>query len=297
MNVNLPGASPFDLDNHAGYAAWRSDKLRQAPRSLEELVVEVDDPCALTAQERSAILARCGSANMAIYVSDRRDADKEIPRRLALQLGLATLDDNYLADDDGISSLSVAQAGTRREFIPYTDRAISWHTDGYYNPPAHTVRGMILHCVAAAESGGDNRLLDHELAYLLLRDENPEFIRALSRPDAMTIPARIEGDLDEVARPDQPGPVFSIDDRGFLHMRYTARTRSIVWRDDDDTRAAVACLEDILKRGTPWTHQGRLESGMGLICNNVLHDRSAFADSPEHRRLLYRARYFQRIAG
>ncbi len=292
----MTDASPFALDNHAGYAAWRAGKLRQAPRSLAELLVEVGDPGALTAQERSAILARCRAANMAIYVSDRRDADKEIPRRLALQLGLATLDDNYLADDDGISSLSVAEAGTRREFIPYTDRAISWHTDGYYNPPERTVRGMILHCVAAAERGGDNRLLDHELAYLLLRDENPAFIRALSRPDAMTIPARTEGDAQEVARPDQPGPVFSVDDRGFLHMRYTARTRSIVWRDDAETRAAVACLEDILKRGTPWTLHGRLEPGMGLICNNVLHDRSAFKDSPGRRRLLYRARYFQRIA-
>ncbi|HUW36257.1 MAG TPA: TauD/TfdA family dioxygenase [Rhodocyclaceae bacterium] len=293
----MDGASPFDLDNHVGYAAWRSDKLRQAPRSLAELVVEVNDPCALTAQERSAILARCDRANMAIYASGRRDADKEIPRRLGRQLGLVTLDGNHLADDDGISSLSVAEAGTRREFIPYTDRAISWHTDGYYNPPAQTVRGMILHCVEAAESGGDNRLLDHELAYLLLRDENPEFIRALSRPDAMTIPARIEGDAQEVARPDQPGPVFSVDDRGFLHMRYTARTRSIVWRDDADTRAALARLEDILKRGTPWTHRGRLEPGMGLVCNNVLHARSAFADSPGRRRLLYRARYHQRISG
>ncbi|HUY04609.1 MAG TPA: TauD/TfdA family dioxygenase [Rhodocyclaceae bacterium] len=289
--------SPFDLDNHAGYAAWRADKLRQAPRSFGELVVEVNDPCALTAQERWAILARCQRANMAIYVSDRRDADKEIPRRLGQQLGLVALDGNYLADDDGISALSVAAAGTRREFIPYTDRAISWHTDGYYNPPARTVRGMILHCVEAAQSGGDNRLLDHELAYLLLRDENPEFVRALSRPDAMTIPARVEGNAQDVARPDQPGPVFSVDDQGFLHMRYTARTRSIVWRDDADTRAALSCLEDILKRGTLWTHQGRLAPGMGLVCNNVLHERSGFKDGPARRRLLYRARYYQRIAG
>ena len=37
-----------------------------------------------------------------------------------------------------------------------------------------------------------------------------------------------------------------------------------------------------------------LQSGQGLICNNVLHTRSGFeTDSP---RLLYRARYFDRIA-
>jgi hypothetical protein len=34
---------------------------------------------------------------------------------------------------------------------------------------------------------------------------------------------------------------------------------------------------------------------MGLICNNILHDRSGFTDSPENHRLLYRARYDQRL--
>ncbi len=40
-----------------------------------------------------------------------------------------------------------------------------------------------------------------------------------------------------------------------------------------------------------------LEPGMGLLCNNVLHDRAAFTDDPTHPpRLLYRARYLDRIA-
>ncbi|MBI3524708.1 MAG: hypothetical protein HY066_09295 [Betaproteobacteria bacterium] len=91
--------------------------------------------------------------------------------------------------------------------------------------------------------------------------------------------------------------MFSVDAQGFLHMRYTARSKSIVWKDDALTQAAVACLASILKDGTPWTFQGRLEAGMGLVCNNVLHDRSAFSDSPARRRLLYRARYYERISG
>jgi hypothetical protein len=36
---------------------------------------------------------------------------------------------------------------------------------------------------------------------------------------------------------------------------------------------------------------------MGVLCNNVLHDRSAFVDAPDIQRLLYRARYYDRIAG
>jgi alpha-ketoglutarate-dependent taurine dioxygenase len=234
---------------------------------------------------------------MAVYVGKTgTDPDKEIPRRLGAQLGLATLDSHWLTDDEAISPISVRGAeerGERKEFIPYTDRPIRWHTDGYYNAPERTVRGLLLHCVQSAASGGDNQLLDHEIAYLLLRDENPDFIRALSAPDVMTIPARC--DESGIARAAQPGPVFSVDAAGFLHMRYTARTVSIEWRADAATAAAVAALARLLEAPTPWTLRGRLEPGMGLVSNNVLHDRSAFSEDPARRRLLYRARYYERV--
>ncbi len=239
---------------------------------------------------------------MAIYVGKTgRDPDKDIPRLLGQQLGLHTLDGHWLTDNDSISPLSVRGAeerGERREFIPYTDKPIRWHTDGYYNTPDHTVRGLLLHCVESAQSGGDNQLLDHEMAYILLRDENPEYIRTLSVADVMTIPARTDPDNDGgIARAEQPGPVFSVDRLGFLHMRYTARTRSIRWRQDAPTQAAVAALERVLATPTPWTLRGRLEPGMGLVCNNVLHDRSGFTETPQRRRLLYRARYYERVSG
>jgi hypothetical protein len=45
----------------------------------------------------------------------------------------------------------------------------------------------------------------------------------------MTIPERL--DEDGVARAEQTGPVFSVDAAsGALHMRYTARTRSVCGR-------------------------------------------------------------------
>ena len=285
----------FDLDNATAYAAWREAKLAAHPRRLEDLQVEVADPRRLTSAEREALLARCGVANMALYASATgSDPDKDIPRLLGRQIGLVNLDANRLADDDGISPLAVAPAGTRTEFIPYTDRGIKWHTDGYYNTLDRQVRGLLLHCVQSAESGGENRLMDHEIAYILLRDENPVHIRAFMAADAMTIPPRLED--GEVARAAQPGPVFSVYPDGQLHMRYTARTVSIEWHDDPATKGAVAALERLLADdASPWVFRGRLEPGMGLVCNNVLHDRAAFADSEAHKRLLYRARYFDRV--
>ncbi|WP_310451057.1 TauD/TfdA family dioxygenase [Sulfuritalea sp.] len=289
---------PFDLDNAAAYAAWRERKLDSAPRRIEDIVVALDDPRRLTPGELDALLQRCATANMAIYASTTAgNPDKEIPRRLGAQLGLHSLDSHWLTDDDAISPISVRGAeerGERKEFIPYTDKPIRWHTDGYYNLPERTVRGMVLHCVQRAESGGENQLLDHELAYILLRDENPDHIRALSQPDAMTIPPRM--DETGIARAAQPGPVFSIDAQGYLHMRYTARSISIEWRGDAATQAAVAALSRILATPTPWTLHGSMEPGMGLVCNNVLHDRAVFVDSPQHQRLLYRARYHERVA-
>lgn len=210
-------------------------------------------------------------------------------------MGLRRLDANWLADEDGISPITVAAtAGQRAAFIPYTNRPIKWHTDGYYHPPSRPVRAMILHCVRAARSGGESALMDHELAYIAVREANPHWLRALMAPDAMTIPERC--DEEGVARPAQSGPVFSVDGHsGQLHMRYTARTRSIEWKDDAPTRAAAAFLAQLLDSAGPHVLRLTLEPGMGLVCNNVLHDRAGFVDDPAQPRLLYRARYLDRV--
>ena len=286
---------PFDLDAEVAYAAWRATKLRDHPTAVTDLVVPVRDPHALTDAERAALGDRIRRANMAVYASPVVAAGKDLPRVLAHQFGLDRLDRNWLADDDGISSITLTGEGGRGDYIPYTDRPIRWHTDGYYNPPERRIRAMVLHCVAPAASGGENALLDPEIAYLLLRDADPGFVAALMQPDAMTIPAR--SDDDGVVRPAETGPVFSVDpDDGALHMRYTARTRSIEWKDEAAVRAAAAFLERLLASPSPYLFRVTLRPGMGILCNNVLHDRSGFVDDTSRPRLIYRARYYDRIA-
>jgi alpha-ketoglutarate-dependent taurine dioxygenase len=289
--------SPFDLANESGYRAWRDAKLAAYPRSVDELVVPLADPRNLTTDEFAALESRCARANIAIYSATHLPAaDKSLAHQLGRQLGLVHLEGNYLADEDGLSSITPAAdegSGVRGDFIPYTHKPINWHTDGYYNALDRRILGMTLHCAQDAEAGGENALLDHEVAYIQLRDANPDYIAALMQPDAMTIPARM--DDDNVSRPEQSGPVFAVDpDAGFLTMRYTARTRSIVWKDGALTRAAVKTLAEILA-DSEYILSARLRPGMGLVCNNVLHTRSGFTDSPEHRRLLYRGRYYDRL--
>jgi alpha-ketoglutarate-dependent taurine dioxygenase len=296
MNAVLtsPVENPFALEQTEAYLRWRERKLVATPRRAEELVVEVRDPRALTDSEVDKLRRVCAAANMAVYSSSLGSlADKDIVRRIGARLGLHRLQTNPFADEDGISALETAPEKSARGYIPYSNRRLLWHTDGYYNPPAQRIRAFILHCVRPAAAGGENRLLDPEIAYLLLRDADPEHVRALSASDAMTIPANTDEGM--TPRPAQSGPVFS-SDAGALHMRYTARTRSIAWRSDAATRAAVERLRQILETASPYVLTLRLAPGQGLVCNNVLHDRSAFTDVPGAGRLVYRARYAERIA-
>ncbi|MBU0688272.1 MAG: TauD/TfdA family dioxygenase [Gammaproteobacteria bacterium] len=286
--------NPFDLADDSSFQRWRDAKLASAPCTAEDLIVEVKDPRALNASEHAALADRIRRCNMAIYASPMLEEDSNILRKLGEQFGLNNLDANWLAGEDGVSSIRVFDGGTRKHYIPYTDKPIKWHTDGYYNPPERQIRAMVLHCVRDAISGGENRLMDHELCYLLLREQDPAHIKALMQPDVMTIPERV--DENDGVRPAQSGPVFSTDADGNLHMRYTARTRSIEWKQDDATQAAVAALEALLASDVPQVFNTTMQPGMGLLCNNVLHDRSAFTDDSQHPRLLYRARYLDRIS-
>ncbi len=292
-----PPASPFCLENESDYQDWRQRKLIDYPTNGGDLLVPVADPMSLTAAEKKRLLAVIRKTNMVVYHCLLPDvADKDIPRALGRQLGLHRLDSNMLADDDGITSLEVVAGKSGRGYIPYSNRRLLWHTDGYYNQPEQQIRAFILHCVRPAPEGGENALCDPEMVYMAMRDRNPDYIAALMHPQAMTIPANEEaaGHM----RPAQTGPVFSIDDAGNLHMRYTARTRSIEWRQDPTTLAAVSWLGDFLNSAQAGLFRHRLAAGQGNLSNNVLHNRTAVVDAPApgDRRLLYRARYYDRIA-
>jgi hypothetical protein len=289
--------TPFNLSSHDLYKFWRDYKLETAPKCLSDIVVEIGDPRQLTVAEHAKMLSVLQTTNMVIYAGNSADnPDKSIPRSIGDQFGLSHLNHNWLADGDGITSLKVNQGGTRPSYIPYTNRPIKWHTDGYYNPRSRQCHAIMLHCVNAAGAGGSNRLMDHELAYIHLRDQNPQFIESFMTDNMMTIPPGT--DMEGNPRDAAVGPVFSIRADGELHMRYTERSRNVEWLDDERSISARAALSGLLKGDTPGIIEGTLQSGMGLICNNVLHDRSGFDDSEQSsQRLLYRSRFFDRIAG
>jgi alpha-ketoglutarate-dependent taurine dioxygenase len=281
------------LNDPADYLDWRKRKLSNYPTSAEDLIVKVKDPVRLNDQEYRAIGRLLDSCNMAIWGSESSQENaKYATLNIGRQFGMQELDHNMGADHDGVSELTVREGQWRAEYIPYSNKPLHWHTDGYYNTDDRKILGMVLYCVQDAARGGENALMDHEIAYIHLRDTNPDYIQALLHPEAMTIPANIVNGRE--IRPDRAGPVFSVLEDGALHMRYTARTRSIIWRDDALTKEAVDCLVEFLASDTPYIFRARLAPGQGLICNNVLHDRSGFDNDETHERKLFRLRYYDR---
>jgi len=292
----LRHADPFDLSDPHAYHQWRAEKFAFYPLTIQGLTVDIHDPADLSSSERSALIDLCSRFNFAIYQCAKPEkVNKTDIAALGRQLGLVRLDQNLCADNDSISSVRVMDGGRHQHYIPYTDRPLNWHTDGYYNSGNQSIRAFILHCVKPAATGGGNRLVDPEIAYIHLRDIDAGAVAALMYPEAMSVPANEEN--GQLLRHEQSGPVFSVDpDTHRLHMRYTARSRSIRWRNDNATERGRLLLEAFLQNNNPYQFEHRLSAGQGIVCNNILHTRSEFRDDGEQQRLMYRARYFDRIS-
>ena len=284
----------FPFESAEAYQTWREAKLANYPTYLEEFFVPIQNPYQVTEQECYRLQNLCCKTNMAIYQFTSDVEQKSALLAFGKQLGLQHIDRTLSCeDDDGVSNIQVAETGYAQEYIPYTDRALHWHTDGYYNSLDEQVHAILLHCVRPAAKGGFNQLVDHEIAYIRLRDENPEFITALMGETVMTIPENVQN--GEVLRPERTGPVFSTH-LNRLHMRYTERQRHILWEQSSLVQDAIACLTDFLHASSPYILSHTLEPGQGLLCNNILHNRSGFTEgNTEQQRLLYRIRYHDRV--
>jgi alpha-ketoglutarate-dependent taurine dioxygenase len=284
--------SAINLSNNAAYLLWREERMGADKPVLSDLLVPINNPYQLSDDEKLAIIERCKNFNMTVYqLRDPDVKDKSLVHALGKQLAMKNLDANIRADEDSVSSLEVREQSGNK-YIPYTNKALSWHTDGYYNTLDKQIFGIIMHCVRPAFDGGMNSLLNPEYVYIALRDENPAYIEALTHPQAMTIPENAEA--GKVIRKAQTGPVFMLKADGRLHMRFSARKRNITWRDTQDTLKAVAMINDLMadeKNVVKVT----LKAGQGIICNNVLHNRSGFTDSESQKRLMYRARYYEAV--
>lgn len=294
QEARFSSKSPFLLENEAQYGQWREQKLQAYPLDSAQLRVNIENPYQLSQAEHQAIAGILIKTNLVIYKCTGETMNKSAVRSLGRQFGLERLDNNLCSDEDSITSLQVQTHGRQGIYIPYTNKPLSWHTDGYYNPADQQIGAILMHCVRPAAHGGINMYLDPEILYIQLRDQDPRWIAALMQPDAMTIPPNEEG--GEKIRGETRGPVFSVTRGGCLHMRYSARTRNIEWAQNAHIVACTEFITDFLASDSPYIYRYRLAANEGVISNNVLHNRTAFENDAQHQRLLYRARYYDRVS-
>jgi hypothetical protein len=288
-------SSPFLLGNESAYLAWRQNKLEAREQLTPQPVFELNSAKCMSTSIQANVQRQIDAFNFCLFETSMGDFGKSEFIQLNRQFGLCSLDSNLGADADKVTALRVVEASDQRaQYIPYTNRAMNWHTDGYYNNAARRVNAFALYCVSQAQRGGGNYLFDHEMMYLLIRDQSPDLLQALLQEDLMHIPANVQG--TQVLRAGESGPVFSLQpDSCVLNMRYTSRPYNIVWKSDPQSQRALDLVREILLSGSAMI-EVHLQPGQGMICNNILHGRQAFQnDSQGGSRLVYRARYHDAI--
>ncbi len=275
-------------------------KVSNYPVNPGHLMITIRNPLALSAVERSAMMEQICQRNYVLYQYDEsnrafQNGYQEICRQLGIQNPVA----NPASDEKGVTTIEVVNetSKTASRYIPFSNQALNWHTDGYYNDEEHTIRAFVLHCRQSAASGGVTSLLDHELIFALLYQQNPKWIEALAQKDVLTIPANIQNGRN--LRAAFSGPVFERDPvTAQLIMRYTERKRNIVWQNDPLVQAALDAIKALLRDQSNWVTRLTLQPGQGVIANNVLHHRSVFSNQSEsitQIRKLERIRFSTRV--
>ncbi|MDG2394747.1 TauD/TfdA family dioxygenase [Candidatus Thioglobus sp.] len=282
------------IDTIDKYQYWRDEKLAKSVSDIDNCTVEINKPEQLSTAEKDKLLTLCRYNNFAIFQTPQLQDYESKLVSFNQQLNLVDFDQHLYVKNQGLARITPSEQKDQAEFIPYTDRAIGWHTDGYYNASEHRIRAFTLFCVNAAESGGENQWIDHQMVYLLLREENPDITKALTHPKAMSIPEHKVAGV--VRRKTSTGPIFFIDEiTEQLSMRYTQRKKNINLYNSTEIKQAVKKLDELLNTNSPYHFSHRMHSNQGIICNNILHKRSAFTDNQASPRLMLRGRYFNQI--
>jgi len=290
--------SPFLLDNESEYQKWKKVKLESYSLYDPLSVIKVTCDTELSPHTLREFAIQLQTFNFAFFEIESTGCGFSTSDLLKFgrQLGLHRIDANLGADSDGVTLVSVVDSNDKRSrYIPYTSRALNWHTDGYYNPVSSRIDAFLLYCVNQASRGGDNSLLDHEMIYMQIRDTDPELTAALMDPGIMVVPANVSN--KRVVRQAESGPVFIVDsETGHLNMRYSARPQNIGWKSRELSIRAVNLVRELLM-DNQYIAKQKLKSWQGIVCNNVLHGRRAFADGlpGEPSRLYYRARYYDAV--
>ena len=268
----------------AEFLTWAEEKERNITHNIDGIIVNIHDINNVKISEIAKIKETINKCNSCIYSSKIALKSNTNLLKFVESVGMRTYDRNNIESNE-ISTITPLE-NNKINYIPYTDKSLNWHTDGYYDKKS--IFSWLLHCVHPATHGGENYLLDHELAlreYVLRHDD----INNLMSEDALTIPESKDTSRSEIST-----YIFSIKNQyKKLHMRFSMRKDNI----GTSLKAgdAVTKLKQIIENDcAKYSLTYKLQKNEGIITNNILHGRKAFKDDKVKRKLL-RIRSYERL--
>ena len=268
----------------AEFLRWAEEKEKNIPHNVNEILVNIHDINNVKISEISKIKETINRYNSCIYSSKVALKINTNLLKFVESVGMRTYDRNNIESNE-ISTITPLQ-NNKINYIPYTDKSLNWHTDGYYD--RKSIFSWLLHCVNPATQGGENYLLDHELAlreYVLRNDD----VNNLMAEDALTIPESKNTSRSEIST-----YIFSFKNQyKKLHMRFSMRKDNI--GTSLKANSAMTKLREIIENDcAKYSLTYKLQKNEGIITNNILHGREAFKDDKVKRKLL-RIRSYERL--
>ncbi len=268
----------------AEFLRWAEEKERNIPHNIDGIIVNIHDINNVKISEIAKIKETINKCNSCIYSSKIALKSNTNLLKFVESIGMRTYDCNNIESNE-ISTITPLE-NNKINYIPYTDKSLNWHTDGYYDKKS--IFSWLLHCVHPATHGGENYLLDHELAlreYVLRHDD----VNDLMSEDALTIPESKDTSRSEIST-----YIFSIKNQyKKLHMRFSMRKDNI--STSPKAGDAVTKLKAIIENDcAKYSLTYKLQKNEGIITNNILHGRKAFRDDKVKRKLL-RIRSYERL--
>ena len=268
----------------AEFLRWAEEKERDIPHNIDGIIVNIHDINNVKISEIAKIKETINKCNSCIYSSKIALKSNTNLLKFVESVGMRTYDRNNIESNE-ISTITPLESN-KINYIPYTNKSLNWHTDGYYDKKS--IFSWLLHCVHPATHGGENYLLDHELAlreYVLRYDD----VNNLMSEDALTIPESKDTSRSEIST-----YIFSIKNQyKKLHMRFSMRKDNI--GTSPKAGDAVTKLKEIIENDcAKYSLTYKLQKNEGIITNNILHGRRAFKDDKVKRKLL-RIRSYERL--
>ena len=219
------------------FKQWALEKEDNIPLNIDDLIVKIHDINHATLAEISNIKDIIKRFNCCIYQSRVGLNAQADLMNFAQSIGMETYDTNNIHNSP-ISLIMSLETKNTLNYIPYTNKKLNWHTDGYYDEKP--IFSWLLHCEEPAYSGGENYLLDHELAireYIIKYDN----LESLSSLDAFTIPGNTHANRGETK-----GYICDNDNEyKKFHMKFSMREKNM--KLNEQSKAAIMRMKKIIK--------------------------------------------------